>query len=238
MYQWPTLFPEQTNREDFLKTVSFFDDDTGDALDLSGRTLAAPGDFTAAAWTVTVGNIVTASVTPLTIKDYPFGNEMQAIAPVVGLGLAIAAGNPVTIADATGKNTMTGYVISYAPATGAMVVQVGIAFVLEIRSPRSNAFDGGYGYSSSDIGTYGDAPIIQTQLGNGITVVGLGVVQVRIPASTMQKLHHRTYEVGMAMTDSQDTRQVLLGKQPIQGGQISTNAFAAPSPTSNPFGLP
>src|SRR5690349_14839033 len=131
MYAYPTLLPAQTNREDFLKTISLFDDDTLEALDVSGRTLANPGDFTAAAWTVTDGAIVTNSVTPLTIKDYPFGNEMQAVALTVGLNLAIAANDPIKIADtATGLNTMTGYVTSYTPSTGALVVQVGAAFDL------------------------------------------------------------------------------------------------------------
>lgn len=237
MYAWPVLFPEQTNREDLLTTVALFDDDTGQAIDLSGRTLAAPGDFTTNAWTVTSGIVVTASASNITIKDYPFGNEMQAIALVVGLGLAILPGAPVTIADtATGKNTLTGYVTSYAPATGAMVVQIGVAFDFEIRSKGRHDFDGGYGASSSDIGSGGSGPIIQAQLGNGITVIDIGKVQLRVPASTLQQLRHKTYSAAMVMYDGQDTRQVFVGELPILSGQVSTAPFA--SPVSNPFGLP
>jgi hypothetical protein len=238
MYAWPVLFPEQTNREDLLTTVALFDDDTGQAIDLSGRTLAAPGDFTTNVWTVTSGNVVTASASNITIKDYPFGNEMQAIALTVGLNLAIAAGAPVTIADtATGKNTLTGYVTSYAPATGAMVVQIGVAFDFEIRSKGRHEFDGGYGMSSSDIGTVGDGgPIIQAQLGSGVTVIDIGKVQVRIPASTMQMLRHKTYSAAMVMYDGQDTRQVFVGELPILQGRVSTAPFS--SPASNPYGLP
>jgi hypothetical protein len=238
MYAWPVLLPPQTNREDFLSTLSLFDDDTGEALDLSRRTLAAPGDFTAIAWTVTSGATVTASVSSITIKDYPFGNEMQAIALTVGLALPISPGAPVTIADtATGRNTLTGYVTSYAPATGKMVVQIGIAFDLEIRSKNRSGFDGGYGYSSSEIGTVADGgPIIQAQLGNGITVIGTGVVQVRVAASTMQQLRHKTYQVGMVMSDGQDTRQVFIAELPILSGGVSTAPFS--TPTTNPYGLP
>src|SRR5580704_1948571 len=154
MYIWPVLLPAQTNREDFLRTVSLFDDDTGLPLDVSGRTLGAPGDFTGASWTLTDGTIITPSVTPLTIKDYPFGNEMQAISPIVGLNLAINAGDFATISDPTGKNTMSGYVTSYAPATGALVMQIGSAFEFEIRGHHHG--DGscdGYSSSSSQIGT-------------------------------------------------------------------------------------
>jgi hypothetical protein len=56
MYAWPVLFPPLTNREDLLVTVSLFDDDTGEPLDLVRRTLANPGDFTANVWTVTCGD--------------------------------------------------------------------------------------------------------------------------------------------------------------------------------------
>ncbi|MDI1265588.1 MAG: hypothetical protein PS018_20265 [bacterium] len=238
MYAWPVLLPATTNREDLLRTVSLFDDDTGEAFDFSGRTLAVAGDFTGNAWTVTCGTIITASVTPLTIKDYPFGNEMQALALTVGLGLGILAGSPVRIADATGLNTMNGYVTSYSPATGAMVCQIGSAFAFEIRGSYGAGFDSGYG-NSSQIGEYCDsAPLITAQLGNMINVIDVGVVEVRIPQSQMTQLQHKTYGASMAMFDGADTRQLFIGKLPILSGGLSTNAFSAPSSNSNPYGLP
>lgn len=235
MYAWPVLLPAQTNREDLLRTVSLFDDDTGEAIDVSGRTLAAPGDFAGANWTITDGAIITNSVTPLTIKDYPFGNEMQAIAPIVGLNLAILAGDFVAIADPTGNNTMSGYVTSYAPATGALVVQVGCAFDFELRAHHGRD---GFGYGESWLaGDDCDGPIIRAQLGSDITVVGLGVIQIRIPAATIAKLRHRTYGAAMTLFDGYDTRQLLLGKQPILNGGVSTMPLPAASP-ANPYGLP
>src|ERR1700735_1964458 len=113
MYVWPVLLPAQSNREDFVKTLSLFDDDTGEAIDVSGRTLATPGDFTGSVWNVTSGVVntqsasiiitpatnwtvvSTSSVSTLTIKDYPFGNEMQAITANIGLYLPILAGAPI-----------------------------------------------------------------------------------------------------------------------------------------------
>lgn len=220
MYAWPILLPAQTNREDLLRTVSLFDDDTGEAIDLSGRTLAVAGDFVGAVWTVTSGTIVTASVTQLTIEDYPIGNEMQALALTVGLGLGILAGDPVTIADPTGLNTMTGYVTSYAPATGAMVCQIGIAFEFQIRG-ECNPTDGGFG-SFSEIGSSGsDAPIISAQLGAGISVVDLGKVEIRIATASIRQLCHTTYGAAMTMTDGEDTRQLFIGKLPILSGGVS-----------------
>ncbi len=234
MYAWPVLLPAQTNREDFLRTVSLFDDDTGEAIDVSGRTLANPGDFTGNNWTVIDGNIVTHSASQLTIKDYPIGNEMQAVPLIVGMNLGILAGDPVAILDPTGKNTMIGYVTSYVAATGAMVAQVGCVFEFEIRGHHHHHHD--YG-SSSYIGFGGDTPLISAQLGNGITMVDLGRVEVRIPASTIARLHHKTYGAAMAMYDGADTRQLFLGKLPIIGGGLATMPINPSSP-SNPYGLP
>jgi hypothetical protein len=239
MYAWPILLPAQTNREDFFKTLSLFDDDTGQAIDVSGRTLAAPGDFTAANWKVTDGNIVTNSVTPLTIKDYPIQNEMQALPLTVGLNLGILAGDFITIADPTGLNTMFGYVTSYVAATGALVVQIGASFDLEIRGHRhhGDGYCDGYG-SSSFIGTDDfSQPIIQAQLGSGITMIGLGLLQLRVPASTVFKLRHKTYSIAMAAYLGGDTRQLFLGKMPVLFGGLST-APGQPLTSSNPFGLP
>jgi len=239
MYANPILLPQFSNREDFVTTLTLFDDDTGQAIDVSGRTLAAPGDFVGANWTVTSGTIITASVTQLTIKDYPFGNEMQAVALTVGLNLAILAGSPVTIADPTGTNTMFGYVTSYAPATGKLVAQIGSAFQFEIRGHdhQGDGYCDGYG-SSSFIGTDDfSQPILAAQLGNGISVVDLGRVQVRIPVSSFATLRHKTYRVGLTIFDGADTRQLLIGKLPVLYGGVTAMPIAVPS-TSNPFGLP
>lgn len=241
MYQNPVLFPQTSNREDLLTTLSLFDDYTGEAIDVSGRTLANPGDFTGNAWSIKDGTIITNSVTSLTIKDYPFGLEMQTISPVVGLNLGILAGDPVTISDATGKNTMTGYVTSYAPATGQLVCQIGCAFDFEIRSGfhHGDGYGGGYG-SSAYIGSDDCvSPIIRAQLGSGITVIGLGVIQLRIPASVLAKLRHKTYGVAMTLYDGADTRQLFIGKLPILSGGVSTAPLAlALVSNSNPYGLP
>lgn len=235
MYQNPVLFPEQTNREDFLKFVSLFDDNTGQPIDVSGRTLAAPGDFTGSTWTVTDGTIVTNSVTQLTIKDYPFGNEMQAVALTVAQNLGILAGDPITIADVNPLNSMTGYVTSYAPVTGALVVQVGANFDFELRAHQHHG--DGYGIAFTCFGGGPDGPIIRAQLGNMITEVDIGVLQIRIPASQMIALRHRTYRAAMILFDGYDTRQLFIGKLPILSGGVSTMPFAT-TPTSNPYDLP
>jgi len=235
MYAWPVLLPAQTNREDMLRTVSLFDDDTGEAIDVSGRTLAQPGDFTGSNWTVTDGTIVTNSFTELTIKDYPFGNEMQALAFGVAENLGILANDPITIADPTGLNTMTGYVVSYAPSTGNVVAQIGCAFDFEIRTQHDHS--DGYGESFSGLGVGDGGPIIRAQLGNGITVIGLGIVQIRIPVTCLFQLRHRTYSAAMILSDGADTRQLFVGKQPILSGGVSPQPFAQPS-SANPYGLP
>ena len=229
MYIYPTYLPAFSNREDLLLTVSLFDDDTGDPIELSGRTLANPGDFTGSVWTVTDGPIVTMSFTELTIPDFPIGGTLLAVALTVGLNLNILAGDFITIADPTGLNTMSGYVTSYAPASGALVCQIGTAFEFEIR----HIGPGDYhrtGYSVFyDIGTYPSlGPIITAQLGNGLTIIGVGVMQILIPAMIFQKLHLSTYLASMNMTDSVNTRQIFVGQLPVEFGGVGRAAVPNP----------
>jgi hypothetical protein len=215
MYAYPVLLPIQSNREDFLKTVALFDDDTGDAIELSGRTLAVPGDFTGNNWTVTDGNIVTNSVTQLTIPDFPIGNQLECVTLTVGENLNILPGDPVTIADPTGLNTMTGYVISYAPVTGALVCQISFGFHFAIWSRRHH----GDGYS--DYNEYYDwdgGVDIGASLADYISIIGVGMLQILIPAHRLHRLRRRTYSVGMTvfMEPEIASRQLILGELPIE----------------------
>jgi hypothetical protein len=229
MYIYPVQLQKFSNREDFLLTLALYDDDTGSAINLDGTALAIPGvPFTSNAWTVTDGAIVTTSSTSITIPAYPIGSQLQSLSLTVGLNLGILAGDPIFIKDtATGKNTMTGYVISYAPTSGALVVQIGQAFFFEIRKWRRGAqggrtiLDGGYS-PFYDIGTTNDeGPILSASMGNGITITDVGFIQIFIPAAVFGKLHEQTYLVGLTMTDSINTRQIFIGELPVQWGAVS-----------------
>src|SRR5262245_49038116 len=100
MYIVPVQFPQVTNREDFLSTNAIYDDITNEPINLTGTLLANPAmPFSSNAWTVTDGQIATTSSTPLTIPVPPIGAELLAVTLTVGTGLAIAAGDPIKIAD-------------------------------------------------------------------------------------------------------------------------------------------
>lgn len=157
------------------------------------------------------------------------------MALTVGVGLAINAGDPIVIKDtATGLNTMTGYVTSYNTTTGALVVQIGVSFRFEIRriGPR---FQGSGYIPYWDWGVpdeYG--PLIAVGNGSGITILDVGVIQILIPAATLQKLHGGTYSAALVMTDSVNTRQVFVGTLPIQQGAVSKIPVASsPGPVWN-----
>lgn len=220
-----------------LLTIGVYDDDTGDAIELSGRALANPGNFTGSSWTVTDGSIVTTSTTELTIPDFPIGNQLVAVALTVGEDLDILPGDQITIADPTGLNTMTGYVVSYASSTGALVVQVSCRVDLEI---RSTARSHGDGYATSwDLGDAGPhwGDRINAELGRGITLIATGIVQVRIPAFILQRLRPRTYDIGMVIFDGSDTRELFVGKLPVTGGIVRAPHHRLNTVT-NPYGLP
>lgn len=228
------LLPQVTNREDFILIGSIFDDDLGQPINLAGVSTVGNSAFTSAAWTVTDGAIITTSATSITIPAYPVGSQLSALALTVAPGLGIKPGDPITIADtATGLNTMAGYVVSYASATGALVVQIGWTFEFELRGDTPNNTGSGY-IAWYDFGTPDDqGPIVQATLANGfLTMVDVGFFQINIPEAAMRLVLDtpynsqsgvlsRTLDVGMTMTDSVNTRQVMLGKLPILYGGVT-----------------
>jgi len=207
-----------SNREDFVLPLSLFDDDLNQPINLAG--IVGSGTFSA--WSVGNGRVATSSATPITIPQYPIGNQLSALALTVGAGLAITAGDPVTIADAaTGKNQMSGYVLSYGAASGALVAQIGVTFQFEIR--KAGPKNPGTGYISwYDFGTPDNiGPLLSASLGSGIFITDLGVIQITIPERLVRKLEGGTYLCGLTMTDSVSTRQLLVASLPVVRGGVT-----------------
>lgn len=219
MYINPVQLPQTTNREDLFILMSVFDDDLNVPINLAYIT----GSGTFNNWKVTDGTIVTASATQLTIPQYPVGNQLEAVALTVGVGLAIQAEDPIVIADPSGVNTMSGYVLSYSPLTGALVCQIGFTFQFEIRHQRDGSH-GGSGYSSFGLTgvVNNSAPEITASLGNGISIVDVGFIQIMIQEKVMRKLRHPgTRVASMTMTDSVNTRQLFIAQLPILSGGVT-----------------
>jgi hypothetical protein len=207
-----------SNREDFVLPLSLFDDELNQPINLAG--IVGSGTFSA--WSVGNGRVAASSATPITVPQYPIGNQLSALALTVGTGLAIAAGDPLTIADAvTGKNQMSGYVLSYAAASGALVAQIGVTFQFEIR--KAGPKNPGTGYISwYDFGTPDNiGPLLSASLGNGIFITDLGVIQITIPERLVRKLEGGTYLCGLTMTDSVNTRQLLVASLPVVRGGVT-----------------
>jgi hypothetical protein len=217
-----------------LITVSIFDDDTGQAVDLDFSTTVNLAPFTGSAWTITDGSIVTTSVTPITIPVYPIGNQLSALALTVGSGLAINPGDPIKIADtATSLNFMLGYVLSYTSSSGALSVQIGCTFDFEIRRVGPRMTTGGY-VPYFDWGVPDEhGPLLQATLGNGIQIIDIGVIQILIPAATFQKLRGGTYQAALVMSDSVNTRQVFVANLPVAYGGVQK--LPMQNATANPY---
>lgn len=201
--------------------MSLFDDDTGQPVRLDGTTTALSAPFTGAAWTVKDGAITSSSTTSITIPVYPIANQLSALSLTVGLGLGILASDPISISDATGLNTMTGYVTSYTPANGALIVQIGCTFQFEIR--RSGPRWTGSGYIPwFDFGVPDEhGPLIKAALGTGILYVDIGIIQILIPEATFKQLHGGTYQMALTVTDSVATRQMFIGALSVQYGGVT-----------------
>jgi hypothetical protein len=221
MYANPILLPQFSNREDFYLPISVYDDDLNQAVNLSGCT----GSGTFSLWNIVDGAIVTTSTTTITIPATPINNQLSSLSLTVGVGLGIKTGDPITITDGiTGTNSMTGYVLSYASTTGALVVQIGMTFEFEIRKqPHSGPLSYGYGYSSYPaLGTYDEAtPEITASLANYISITDIGYLLINIPESVMKTLRPGTRRACLTMTDSVNTRQLFIAQLPILSGGVT-----------------
>lgn len=236
MFQLDTVLPPFTNREDYFLTIALFDDDTLQPISLSGITLANTGaPFTASAWTVIDGNIVTTSATTITIPTFPIigSNRLTALSLVIAAGLAINPGDPIQIQDtATGQNILNGFAVSYASSTGVLVVQIGWTFQFEIRGGGMR--NQGIGYDVFwDWGIPDDlGPVLQASFDNGfLSLVDVNIIQILIPEATVKTLggtsifgserQPGTFKVGMTGTDGVNTRQFLIGSQPFYYGGVT-----------------
>lgn len=236
MFIEPVLFQQFTNREDFLATISLWDDDQNQQINVTGIGLTSGVlpvlPFTSSSWTLTDGSIITSSSSSITIPALPINNQLSALSFTVGVGLGIKPGDPVTLTDSTGKYTLTGYVTSYTSGSGAIVCQFGLTYQFEIRGETPNNTGAGY-IAWYDFGTPDDqGPILQATLANYISIIDIGAVQITIPESVFKTLldvpynsqsntYARTFLACMTMTDSINTRQLFVGRLPVLYGGVT-----------------
>ena len=229
MYGNPPIFlAPASNREDLVRNVAIWDDDTGDPINLSYTVTQSGLPFSGNSWTVISGPVATTYNGPITIPAPPIGNELLAFTIPIGAGLGVfmVPGQPVKIVDPSGLNYMLGIITSYDNVKGILVAQIGNSFQFEIRSeaPRNAGGWGGYGGYTPyyGAGTINETnPLIKAALGTGLMIVDLGVIQILIPETTMRRLHLTTYGAYMTMFDGTNTRQVLIANLPVLYGGVT-----------------
>ena len=228
MYGNPPIFLAPTsNREDLLRTLAIWDDDTLEPINLSWTVTASGLPFTGSVWSVISGPATTAYNGTITIPTPPIGAELLAFTIPLGAGLGAfyVPGQPVKIVDPSGLNYMLGTITSYDNNIGTLVMQIGNSFQFEIRSeaPRNAGGWGGWGGYTPyyGAGTINETnPLIKASLGNGLMIVELGVIQILIPETTMRRLHLTTYGAYMTMFDGTNTRQVMIANLPVLYGGV------------------
>ena len=234
MYMVPVLFPQVTNREDFISTNAIYDDLLDQPVNLTGTILANNAmPFTSSSWVVVDGLITTTSSTTLTIPIPPIGAQLLTTTLTVAPNLGIAVGDPIQIMDSATRtaNQMVGYVTGYAAATGVLVCQIGVSFQFELRGDSAGTWSG---YSANyDWGLPNDqGAVMRATLGNGIMIVDLGYFNVFIPESQFRGVLDipfnsqsntvaRTLMASLTLTDSVNTRQLYVGRLPIIFGGVS-----------------
>lgn len=221
----PVQFPEITNRESWSPLIGIYDDSTGEPINLSNT--GGVGAY--ANWVVQTSAALygTTILTTSSASSLTVGSGVQnAVLPT---GLAIIPGQYVNfLYQPDNTQFMAGIVNSYNSATGAIQFTVAtMTMQLEIRRIR-NAGDG-YGLDGySD--TYGEwgsvecnAPILSASIGNGISIVDIGIIQIYFSETSMRSLGRGMHSVAstLASSDGVDVRQLFLGRLPVFFGGVT-----------------
>ena len=104
---------------------------------------------------------------------------------------------------------------------GTLIDMTGASITLQVwRQTNRGVGTGMYGWDGVYNGTA--LPVLEATTANGkITVPETGVIQWTFRASELSGLSPGNYEVGMTLTKSPDTIQLLLGELPIVSGAIA-----------------
>jgi hypothetical protein len=132
-------------------------------------------------------------------------------------------GDPIALNDAQVGDFSSDFSSDFADSSGNLV-----SFQFDVRRSgpggRWGSYGGGYGQYYG-IGSYDcSQPILTASLGNGITIVDVGIIQIYFSETQMRTLSSGTWDVGctMASIDGIDVRQVFRAKLPILSGWVTT----------------
>jgi hypothetical protein len=142
--------------------------------------------------------------------------------------------NPIYLPQRTNRESWTLTVGLYDDDTGdpiALTDSSGnptVSFQFEVRRSGPGgqgwAFGDGYG-PYAGLGSYDVfQPILTASLGNGITIIDTGVIQVYFSETAMRALGPATWDVGctMASLDGIDVNQLFRARLPILRGFVTT----------------
>lgn len=128
--------------------------------------------------------------------------------------------NPVLFPQVTNRESFAPFIGIYDDADGSPVNLSGLTFQLEIRNSGlgSGQFSGAPYFSDVP-----GAPLLTASLGNGITVVDIGVFQVVFSEIQMRGLRPGTYSIACTVADGSaaGTRQLFIGRLPVLDGGVT-----------------
>lgn len=126
----------------------------------------------------------------------------------------------------TNRESFTQNVLLADNDTGDPIDLTGMSIQLEIRRVSrhgSDWRDSGYG-ANYTLGSYDcDRPILTASIGNGITVVGIGVFQIYFSETQFRSLSSGMHSINATVKsqDGIDVRQLFLGRLPISAGGVT-----------------
>lgn len=130
--------------------------------------------------------------------------------------------NPVYFPQVTNRESWKAIVTCKDGDTGELIDLTGFTFACEVRRVPNNLLDQSGYVPYYDYGSVDDAGAsITLALGSGVTVVGLGQVQLDITVAQMRSLAPDTYSIALTAMLDDEARQVFLGTLPVQFGGVT-----------------
>ncbi len=99
------------------------------------------------------------------------------------------------------------------------LVALGVTFQFEIRKERPSTD----GYVPWFVYGVDEGPLITASLGNGISIVDTGIIQILILEAQFRDLTPGTYLAALTAADNQgNTRQIFIAKVPVLYGGVTS----------------
>lgn len=130
--------------------------------------------------------------------------------------------SPILFPQVTNRETFDPVIALYDDETGE---PLDLSTITTIQVEVRCAGQGAGHFATPTVPWYDDGPgatpILSASLGNGVTVLDIGIFQIAFTETQMRTLRAGTYVIGCTVSDGTVTRQLFIGRLPVLDGGVT-----------------